>query len=132
MDHKSWHKAPPTLHRSYILLKEGLPIQWGRCQGKCLELWMSSQIVPAYLGYLWSMILKTNSNPEMDLYLLHLISLYSPCLSDRAKIYDSGILCLTASLSHLEIAYLFSPSTFDHWIWLNEACMTMNLSTTLV
>lgn len=132
MDHKSWLKAPPTLYTNYILLKEVSPIQWGLWQGRCLELWMSSQIVPAYLGHLWFMILKTNSNPEMDLYLLHLISLHSPCLPDRAKIYDSGILCLTASLSHLGIAYLFSPSTFDHWIWLSEACMTMDLSTTLV
>lgn len=132
VDHKSWHKAPSTLHTNYILLRGDSPIQWGRCHGKCLEPWMSSQIVPACLGHLWSMILKTNSNPEMDLYLLHLISLHSPCLSDRAKIYDSGILCLTASLSHLGIAYLFSPSTFDHWVWLSEACTTMNLGTTLV
>lgn len=86
---------------------------------------LSRQIVPAYFGHLWPMILKTDSNPEMDLYLLRLISLCSPCLSDRAKIYDSGVLCLTASLSHLGIEYLFSTFTFDHWIWLSEACKTM-------
>lgn len=83
VDHKSWHKAPSTLHTNYILLRGDSPIQWGRCHGKCLEPWMSSQIVPACLGHLWSMILKTNSNPEMDLYLLHLISLHSPCLSGQ-------------------------------------------------
>lgn len=60
------------------------------------------------------------------------ISLRSPCLSGRAKIYDSGILCLTASVSHLGIANLFSPFTFDHWIWLSEICLTMNLSTAIV
>lgn len=71
-------------------------------------------VQPGYaclFGDCWSMILKMDSNPEMDLYLLHLISLHSPCLSGRcraickkkkkkkcrAKIYDSGILCFTAS-----------------------------------
>lgn len=97
-----------------------------------LEPCVFCQIVPSHFGCLWAIILKTDSNLEMDLYLLHIISLQFPCLSSRPKINDSGILYLTDSLSYLRIVYLFSPSTFDHWIGLRKVCTAMCLNTTVV
>lgn len=138
VDHKSWHKAPSTLHTNYILLRGDSPIQWGRCHRKCLEPWMSSQIVPACLGHLWSMILKTNSNPEMDLYLYTSLAYILPACQTGQRFMTQEFFASLLLFPTWDCIFIFTfhlwPLSLTQWSMYNNeswyhTCLVLQLHT---